>query len=103
MQGTLFKYASKQGNCAFRTGASCRCCCTGDQQKVAVIRYHVPIDEPACTLLRIHQGSHQRHLVLVGGLGDAFLFAPYIPLLAARLNNIGWYVFLLVTTGPFSQ
>lgn len=54
VQGTLFKYAGKQGNIAFRSG------------------------------------SHRRHLVLVGGLGDAFLFAPYATVLAKELNTIGW-------------
>ena len=89
LQGTMFRYASKQGNCAFRTGAS-RCYKPADRQ-IRSVRNMKPrqIWAPDWCYL---PGSHRRHLVLVGGLGDAMLFAPYVPLLAKRLDDIGWYV-----------
>jgi hypothetical protein len=34
--------------------------------------------------------KHGRHLVLVGGLTDAFFFAPYWELLDSRLGERGW-------------
>eukprot|EP00803_Ostreobium_quekettii_P001668 evm.model.scf_2612.2 EVM.evm.TU.scf_2612.2 scf_2612:17594-20865(-) len=35
-------------------------------------------------------GSHGRHVVLVGGLTDGLLFAPYAEGLARALDGIGW-------------
>jgi Protein of unknown function (DUF1749) len=96
MQGQLFKYASKQGNCAFRTGAMF----VADEQISQCCRFLISqVARLSSQAELFDSGSHRRHVVLVGGLGDALLFAPYIPLLASRLNTIGWCVYwLLVTT-----
>jgi len=40
-------------------------------------------------------GTHRRHVVLVGGLGDALLFANYATVLAPKLNALGWWMLLL--------
>jgi hypothetical protein len=69
MQGTLFKYGP---------GAS----------HVALMVKTTPNPPPT------HQpcagSSGARHLVLVGGLTDGLLFAPYAQQLAAAVGELGW-------------
>lgn len=35
-------------------------------------------------------GDHPRHLVLIGGLSDGLLFAPYSQLLSDAVDGLGW-------------
>lgn len=95
LQGTLFKYAGRQGNCAFRTGAA-RCALAPAVARAALTVPCLQLHDPYCisffcqTVNLPAPGSHRRHLVLVGGLGDALLFAKYTAVLASQLDSIGW-------------
>jgi hypothetical protein len=62
MQGTLFKYGPGSAHVAFKSPATAK--------------------HPRC--------SGQLHLVLVGGLTDGLLFAPYCEKLAAAAGGLGW-------------
>jgi hypothetical protein len=62
MQGTLFKYGPGSAHVAFKSPATAK--------------------HARC--------SGQLHLVLLGGLTDGLLFAPYCEKLAAAAGDLGW-------------
>lgn len=62
MQGVLFKYGPGSAHVAFRSPATAK--------------------HPHC--------HGQLHLVLVGGLTDGLLFAPYCQKLAEAVGGLGW-------------
>jgi hypothetical protein len=63
MQGLLFKYGPEAAHIAFKSSPSAETTCTG---------------------------RSQLHLVLIGGLTDGLLFAPYAEQLATAVGKLGW-------------
>lgn len=63
MQGLLFKYGPGAAHVAFKSSPSAK---------------------PTC------KDNSQLHLVLIGGLTDGLLFAPYADQLASAIGKLGW-------------
>lgn len=56
----------------------------------ALFRYAPAQGGPSQAHVAFVTGNHRRHVILVGGLGDALLFAQYPVRLAEQLDAIGW-------------
>lgn len=89
LQGTLFKYAAGSANVAFLTGVR--------SLRIVGWKGHAGGGTPGCVARHTQQrltaplaGRHRRHVVLVGGLTDGLLFAPYCQALARRLAEASW-------------